>query len=377
MRSFFLFFLLSALALTACSERDASINSGKSRAFCLSSFSLLSDLAETADIFRTECNDFNIEFDNPKLTSVTNQYGPSVFKERALPYKSAMATASVKPWSSWWFPKKENTLFASGDASTLGKFDEFRRWAYNEKNITYPGDSLEYEKKSYNPNSLTWEGLCDAWSLAAISVAEPKKQVTIKTGWNSSIDFNSSDLKALLLKTYEAVPDQQVKIHGERFTGDNDGWIFPDIFPDQFHRFIEIKLFEQKQAFVMDHDPGPQVWNVPVFKANYLVEAVADNPDAVFIRMWVYSAEPALATNRDIMGTRESMREYQYVLQGKRNENGDLVINSGYWIKGATGIDSRKDHPDYLLDIRDPKLLTRKSWNPYIEVELVDWILRQ
>jgi len=360
----------------ACGERNVSgPGHGNSRGFCISGFDLFSNLAENADLFRTECTDFTIEIGGPKLTSVTREYGPSVITQKKLPFKSAVALAKVKPWSSWWFPKKENILFAGGDSSTLGKFDQFRRWAYKQKDLPYPGDSLEFEANSYSPNSLAWEGLCDAWSLAALSAMEPRNPIEVNLG-NSSVTFNVSDLKALLLKTYEGAPDSQLKYHGEKFIGDNSGWIYPDIFPDQFHRFVEVKLFEKKQAFVMDHDPGPQVWNVPVYKANFVAESVPNKPNAVFITMWIYSAEPTLPTDRELVGTRESVREYQYILQGTRNESGNLIVTTGYWVKGANGVDSRQEHPDYLIELPSTERLKRKSWNPNIEIEMVDWLLR-
>ena len=51
------------------------------------------------------------------------------------------------------------------------------------------------------------------------------------------------------------------------------------------------------------------------------------------------------------------------------------MVESGYWVKGPDGTDSRKDHPDYVLKIQEPGPLTRKSFNPEIEIEIVDEIL--
>ena len=188
--------------------------------------------------------------------------------------------------------------------------------------------------------------------------------------------FGVADLKALLLKSYEAVDDSALKYYGQKFTGDYRGWIFPDIFPDQFHRFLEVQLFGKKKSFIMDHDPGVEVWNVPVYKANFVMSSVPNEPNSIFVRTWLYSAESTQADQKDFVGTIEIVREYDYILQGTRNAAGDLVVTSGYWVQSPDGgVDSRKDHPDYLTLIPDSSKLVQKSWNPEIDVDLVNEIL--
>ena len=81
------------------------------------------------------------------------------------------------------------------------------------------------------------------------------------------------------------------------------------------------------------------------------------------------------SNEKEFVGTKEGVREYDYVLVGSRNDHGDLVITSGYWVKGPDGLDSRRDHPDYLTKISNPEKLERKSWNPGISIKLVDEIL--
>lgn len=127
----------------------------------------------------------------------------------------------------------------------------------------------------------------------------------------------------------------------------------------------------------MDHDSGVEVWNVPVFKANYKMDLVPNQPDSLFVRMWLYSAESVLSTEKNFVGTKQSVREYDYVLQGVRDNDGNLVITSGYWVKGPDGIDSRNDHPDYMIQISEPAQLVQKSWNPEIDIELVNTILEK
>lgn len=339
---------------------------------------------KNADILRSQDKDFMASINDPALTAVTQEFGYSVIKAKVFPFNSGSAKADIKPWSSWWFPKRDAKLFDDSKArnstdyenlSALTKYDIYRKSRNPEA-----GSSAKYEQNSYNPNSLTWEGLCDAWSMASITFPEPKRSVTIPLGRsgitaNNMITFYIDDLKALLLKTFEAVDDKTIKYYGQKFTGQENGWIYPDIFPEQFHRFLEVQLFEKHKPFIIDHDQGIEVWNVPIFKANYTMTAIPDKPDSVFVRTWVYYADSIKTKEKNFIGTKEVVREYDYVLEGERNSDGDLVVKIGYWVKGPTGNDSRRDHPDFIMLPPPPEQLVRKSWNPEIDVSTVDEIL--
>lgn len=336
------------------------------------------DWKNSADILRTKYPEIAQLLQIPQLVSVTSEFGPTVIKVHDFPYRSMMAESHIKPWSSWWYPKKDDFLFSTEEgryASALTKYDLIRQRRFDyDPNGLRPGSAADFERKNFNPNDLSWEGLCDAWALASISSLEPRHPVTISEN-RVSVTFEISDLKALLLKTYEAVDDSNLTYYGQKFTGDEQGWIFPDLFPDQFHRLIEAQLFEAQMPVIMDHDPGVEVWNVPIFKANYLMDKVPDQPNSVFVRTWVYSAEAVKTNEKEFVGTKEAVREYNYVLVGTRNEEGNLVINSGYWVKGPSGLNSRKNHPDYLNRIPVLSKLQRKSWNPEIDIKLIDEIL--
>lgn len=320
------------------------------------------------------------EFDDPALTSVTQTFGPTVITF-GLPYQSPVARADVKPWSSWWFPKKDNLLFDNSNgrlSSALDKLDFIQKARWNSGvQKKFKGLAAAYERANYNPNSQAWEGLCDAWAIAAVTMPEPRRPVKFKMADGFVLTFSISELKGLLLKTYEAIDSEGLQKHGQKFTGDLDGWIQPDIYPEQFHRMIELSLFQERKAFVMDHDPGLQIWNVPLYKANFTAQQVANEPNSVFIRMWVYNAASSHANEKDFIGTKEIIREYNYILKGHRNERNELVVDSGQWVRTPGGVDSRRDHPDFLIRVTDPQKIIRRSWNPEIDVELIDEILAQ
>jgi len=327
-----------------------------------------------ADVIRTNRKDLEGPLADPALTSVTTELGPTVIKVKQFPYQSNVAVASIQPWSSWWFPKRESFLF-EGPESTLAKYDTIRQRRYG--NV---GSAAEFERRTYNPRAVAWEGLCNAWALASVMHREPRRSLVVPDDPNrwtrDDIAFSIGDLKALLLKTYEGVDDSQLRIYGQRFMGDANAWIHPDLFPDQLHRFVEVQLFERHMPFIIDHDPGVEVWNVPVYKANYSMEKVPGNPNAIIVRLWLFTAAPTLEHERDFVGTKELVREYNYVLEGTRNSAGDLLVRAGYWIKGPTGIDSRKDHPDYIIHVPDASIVQRRSLNPEIDANFLDEILQ-
>lgn len=336
---------------------------------------------EYGDVLRSQDPDFLEAINDPSLTSVTRKYGLSVINTRKLPWRSSVARARVTPWSSWWFPKRETSFFDDSRAagsedfsnlSTLSKFDLVKKM----KDPDAPS-AASFERSRFRRDALSWEGLCDAWSIASISFPEPQRPVTVRLSSSvaDKVTFNISDLKGLLLKTLEAVDDSNFEYFGQKFTGQETAWIYPDLFPEQFHRLVEVQLFERGEPFIMDIDPGVEIWNYPAYKANYLVSEIPGEPNAVLVRTWIYFADSLKSNDKSFIGTKEIIREYDYVLQGDRNANGDLVVTIGYWVKGPTGVNSRHDHPDFILIPPGRGEMTRKSWNPHIDIETVDEIL--
>lgn len=310
-----------------------------------------------------------------RLYKVTEDYGKTKIVLRDLPFRSEVAIAKNVPWSSYWYPKSDDLIFRSNDnkSSPLEKLDLVRK-ARSRDTIFggSPESAAAWEKEnSFDPSGPKWFGLCDAWTIASISYPEPTKPVTI-----NNVTFSVGDVKALVLKTFEDIDEKQTRSYGVKFLGNNESWIYPDIFPDQFHRFIEMQLFRDQKAFLMDHDAGVEIWSVPVFKANYVMEQDPRQPDQVKVTLWLYNAAQMNRSNqRDFVGTEVETREYNYILKGTPNAQGELVIDSGIWIKGDR-VDSRKDHPDYMVTIPNPADLTRVSKNPNIDTSLVDSIAK-
>jgi hypothetical protein len=307
---------------------------------------------------------FAYEIDLTKYQKVVREFGPTVIDVTTLPYSSPVLDSGKRPWSSWWFQKIRHDFTGDPGSSILAKFDRAYRIEATE-NSTYAA-----EKKLERRQFSAWEGLCDAWALSSLFYPEPRRAVTV-----GGVNFTVGDLKGLILKSYEAVPDSDLTTYGEKFLGNADSWMFPDLFPEQFHRFIEIVLGRNKQVFVMDRDPGAEVWNVPVYKSNYRIEKHPNDPRKVIVKMWLFAAGARSFERRDEVGRDEIVYEYVYELNGELSADQKLLtVNSGSWSQSGF-TDSRVNHPDYLL-LPKSNTLNRASYNPNLDSARVDRIVK-
>ncbi len=381
----------------------------------LSAYSAQADLldrwlAENADIVRAErirlrgtANDRRHrldELDDPALTRATRELGPTVISHDKLPFRSARANSAKKVWSSYWFPHYERDLFESAEApgqSTLEKYDVYRRDARR-----VDSKAALLQKQNFSGTTARWEGLCDAWSIAAVLLPEPETLASYKLKDNKTIvRFSVGDQKALLLKSFEGISSSSLEIYGQRFhggpaktvDGQSFGWVQPDLYPDQFHRFLEVVLFERGQPFVLDHDPSEAVWSEPVDGANFEILPIPGRFDQVFVRAYIYPARQLTRDTRDQTGKNEHIREYNYILGGTLDWSRNLRVEYGIWlnkdyIKNApeyrdllalhneVRVDSRRSHPDFVYVV--PATLTgaRRPVNPEIDPAFVDMIVK-
>ncbi len=272
-----------------------------------------------------------------------------------IPVGERSAEAQKKPWSSWWYPHWQDTLFQgkNNDLSTLEKYDAFA--AHVNRRTT----ATEYERASlYDPRAVSWSGLCDAWAIASIMEPEPVKPLR-----KGDILFRVGDLKALVLKTYEKIPP--LTAIGQRFNGEwND--VYADVSPNQLHHVIETELIGKRRAFIIDEDPGPEVWNEPAWKVTTRIERVENEPTLARVHTWLFLASPHV-DDRDFVGTLDDSREYTYDLEGVWD--GDrFQVKSGRWTDR-----SQWDHPDYAIIL--PERIQRGSFNPQIDPAIVDLIV--
>lgn len=286
------------------------------------------------------------------FTSVTRMFGTLKVKEGKIEGESLK-----KPWSSYWFPYFETFMFEAQDSipAPLQKYDEFMK-----RNYRFKVSTADFEKNHvYNNRASDWEGLCHAWALASIVYPEPKREVTLR-----GITFRVADLKALLLKTFEEAPLGE--FFGQRNNAEWDS-VYADVYPEQFHKFVQEVLIKQKKSFIMDYDAGNQVWNVPVFKAISRVQKSENDPKRVKVKTYIYYADP-FVNDKNFVGTEEVIKSYNYDLIGNWIQD-EFVVDYGVWTES-----SKWDHPDYM--IFPPEKIERKSRNELLNYKVVDEILK-
>lgn len=268
----------------------------------------------------------------------------------------------LRPWASWWYPSKEKILFEGSD-SPLQKFDRLRTSV-----LSKPSRTAQVQRDKWKSTSLAWEGLCDSWSLASVYEYEPTGALQI-----GDTCLTPGDQRALLISAYKAQGgDLKNNFFGQlNRNGSND--IFADLYPDQLHLVILRQLAERKSAFLIDTDPGVQVWTVPVYDAEMTIVKVANSADTVSVKLMLtypefqYSEQDRQSFETKAFGLLFVKREYTYNLYGAWVGE-DFKVDGGEWTGG-----SDKNHPDYAIVL--PKTSTLLS-NPKPEMsgpEVVDY----
>jgi hypothetical protein len=291
-----------------------------------------------------------------EFTAATDTFGPLIVQ-----IGNFSAKANVQPWSSWWYPRVDDSLFQgkNGELSPLEKYDQ-----YTQKTLGTSAGAADFERTQlYDPRAESWAGLCDAWSFASLTMPEPKAPIVA-----SGITFTVADQKALLLKTFENVDPASITHYGQRNDGSWDS-VYEDIYPDQLHRFLLAGMFERHQAFVMDEDAGIEIWNTPVYQAEIKIDADPKDQTVLHVRTSLVSASSDVQ-DPNIVGTIPMIHVYTYDLHGMYLHNGDFLVDYGQWTDS-----SRWDHPDYVMTI--PNKPKRASLNTKIDPAIVDRIIQE
>jgi hypothetical protein len=283
--------------------------------------------------------------------TATEVYGPLSVQEGTV-----SAEASITPWSSYWFPFRDDFLFAprSGQGSPLQRHDAYtaRALGWSTTATTYEHDHL------YDNQAESWAGRCGAWALASILAPEPRTPLT-----RNGVYFRVSDQKGLLIETFDQVTGlTQI---GVRYEGrwDDD---YADIYPNDFHRVLQAELIQGKRPIIIDSDAGIEVWHQPLYKVTTTIQRDSSRGDLVHVSTFVTGASAHVA-DIDFTGTLDEKREYTYDLHGSWS-HGSFDVTSGEWTDR-----SRWDHPDYVILM--PQTVQRSSTNPEVVVSAVDQIL--
>ena len=264
-----------------------------------------------------------------EVQKVRSEFGGLTLKESDL--GTWTKVESTRPWAGYWYPMRSTDLF-SGSSSPMAKFDRI----LIAKGRAGGAAAWESDLHQSMPAD-SWEGLCDAWAKASISVAEPTKSIVFL-----GVEFEVKDQKALLLKSYQR---SEAKRYGVRYQGNaaTDG-TYQDIRPESFHRLFTSLLGESKRAFYIDDDAGVQVWSKPVFSVRWKAELDPSVPNALLVKAAVdMVSERSTPDNRPTSIDDTVRMIYDYRLFYSRSGNGALDVLAGEWIGNSVNI-----HPDFV-----------------------------
>lgn len=320
----------------------------------------------------------------PGLTRATEVLGPLVVRSGKF-----AARSSHLPWSAWWYPAKDPYLFRRSDHSRLSPLEKYDLYMLKVHGVRTRAAEVEADRYE---RSGRWasdsDGLCHAWSRAAIMEPEPadwmKPAEVNRTISLGGVPFTIGDLKALLVKSYERVDKRALVTFGEPFRqqrGDDPD----DLYPDQLHRVLQAQLFEKAQPFYMDDDAGIETWNSPVYRAVLEITNDATDPSVVHVRAALVLAKPVPGPSAqsdgagdpyeftNLVGRLAVTKFYTYDLHGYPLSDGGFQVVFGLW----TG-NSVVDHPDFLtlMPGRDHPV-QHVSLNEEIQTEKVLEILEQ
>ena len=249
-------------------------------------------------------------------------------------HKAFHVSSKKVPWSGHWYPFSSDKLYHD-ENSPLGKFDALVKAAKGNTST-----ARAYQKKTTKGiGSTGWEGLCDAWSLAAIMTEEPRKPVDV-----FGIHFSIPDLKALLTFSHLGYPYEQ---YGYAYRGDiKTDSAYQDISPEAFHHVVNEVIGGERRATMVDEMSGLQVWNKPLFAYRWKVVQDEKNENAFLIK-----AYPRFVKHRrvetDKPTTYEDMEtpiyRYKFYVDKTSSNHDKYLVMQGEW----TG-DSFRDHPDNI-----------------------------
>jgi hypothetical protein len=350
----------------------------------LGTFALLTALASMTACGGGGSNN-NVSGDNfpsrdSKYNSATDYYGPLVVSPGEVDYQVTDPSTNLPsiPWAGYWLPSNSTYMFqhASGqDYSPLEKYDMYMKKAHGQTTT-----AAQTERDTlYNPLAGPADGHCDAWSIASIYENDPTPG-----GWQNphnatlnGVTFTPGDIKSLLIDTYEE--QSLVKMIGEKYVDLTDDPL--DLYPDQFHAVLKGELGSNR-LFIVDRDPGPEVWNTPINSAQIQIAADATNPQLLHVTAYVgtvdaigegaFAQDSSGNANPNWVGDpteAEYAEIYTYDLYGDQQADGSFAIKSGVW----TG-DSVQNHPDFAL-IKIAGATQHQSLNTQVDVGIVNEII--
>lgn len=239
---------------------------------------------------------------------------------------SDSAFLDVKPWSGYWWSRREGKLVKGWAGHTESPMQLYDRYVKSRTGRN-PGAQAWERKYHYNPTAPSWWGHCNGWSAASIMEPEPRKARTL-----GGVKFSVADQKALLSELYM---DCRSLFYGNR--QNNISLISQDIRPDLFHRLLVENIKKRGRGIVADTNWSQSVWNFPICGYETEWAPVWFFHNRVLVTTTVHFVTDGVKP--EFVGTETFSKTYYYVL--KLNNRGEIV--GGFW-------DPRSlwNHPDFV-----------------------------
>jgi hypothetical protein len=233
------------------------------------------------------------------------------------------------PWSGYWWPIAKGELLVP-----LGKYDVLtgRRAAWWELENHPPG-----------PQASPWHGYCHGWAAASVLEREPQQaRRARRAGGAPSPILDVGDQKGWYAACHAYDSANQ---YGDRY-GDGEGSEdMQDMAPDMLWQLLRLFIREHRLPIVMDMDPGPEVWNYPVFAYRVDYQSLGRGDGWCNGQLQLCAADDAVPPG--YVGTMPHLQTYTFVF---RMRDGAIVLGSGRWTGQSHG-----NHPDF-------------AWYPHVAI---------
>ena len=198
------------------------------------------------------------------------------------------AESSWKSWSGYWWPTRYGGMGTGIDykglPAPMQKYDMLASGSYDGP------ATEEYLRNYFNPDALSWEGLCGAFAAAAVT-----ENSSFLPGVTDNVVFRTGDKKALATIAHDLDWLEGVRQNCET--------------PDIFHYWLLNYIKQEGKAFFAELDPSPEVWNYPVYKYSMTTEEVVGG---LKVKCTIWYADDLVKP--DFMGTNELTAYYEYTL---------------------------------------------------------------
>lgn len=240
----------------------------------------------------------------------------------ASPYVEKAQTKTT-PWSGYWWP-----LCHGGLVGPLAKYDQ----ATGRKAVAW-----ERCNRKIPAGLPQWFGFCHAWAASSVMEPEPRKSQNAACGDGQTVGLSVGDQKGLLAACHTI---DVANVYGNRFMGKPDDDPL-DIAPDALWRVLKLYVEKQRVPLVLDIEPGPEVWNFPVYAYRITLDGTGNGQHHGVLTLWMVDD----GVPPDYLGSQVRRLCYTFTCSMR---NGSVVLGSGRW----TGR-SQADHPDF-------------AWYPYV-----------